>query len=67
MMEEKARLFRDRRDEIITSSLRARAHKRIGPSVRNFDDAISDGVREDAVLAGTSAKFSQNPGMKLTF
>ena len=32
--------------------------------MRNFDNAVWDFVREDAVLAGNFAKFSQNPTMK---
>ena len=40
------------------------AHKRIGRGVCNFENAVWDRVREDAVLAGNFAKFSQNPTMK---
>ena len=40
------------------------AHKCIGRGVRNYDSAVWDRVREDAVLAGNSAKFLQNPTMK---
>ena len=40
------------------SSPDPRAHKRISLGVRNFDHAVWDRVREDAVLAGTFAKFS---------
>ena len=65
MMAEKARLFQDYRAvDPIMSSLDPRAHKRIGRGVRNFDSVIWDRVREDAVLAGTFAKFTQNPAMK---
>ena len=32
--------------------------------MRNFDDAVWDRVRDDAVLAGNFAKFSHNPTMK---
>ena len=32
--------------------------------MRYFDIALWDGVQEDAVLAGTFAKISQNPAMK---
>ena len=64
-MAEKARLFQDRRTgEIIGSSSDSNAHKRIGRGVRNFDNAVWDRVREDAVLAGNFAKFSQNPTIK---
>ena len=65
MMAEKARLFQDRRVvDLIISSLDPSAHKRIGRGVRNFDNAVWDRVREDAVLAGNFVKFSQNPTMK---
>ena len=64
-MAEKARLFQDRRaEELIMSSPDPSAHKRIGRGVCNFDNAVWDRVREDAVLAGNFAKFSQNPTMK---
>ena len=39
-------------------------HKRIGRGVRNADNAVWDRVREDAVLAGNFANFSQNPTTK---
>ena len=32
--------------------------------MRNFDNAVWDCVREDAVIAGNFAKFSQNPTVK---
>ena len=32
--------------------------------MRNFDNAVWGRVREDAVLSGNFAKFSQNPNMK---
>ena len=60
MMAEKARLFQDRRaEELIISSPDPRVHKRIGQGVRNFYKVIWDRVREDAVLAGTFAKFTE--------
>ena len=65
IMPEKARLFQDHHaEELIMSSADPRAHNRIGRGVRDFDDAVWDRVREDAVLAGNFAKFSQNPTMK---
>ena len=65
MMAEKARPFQDRRaEELIMSSPGPSAHKRTGRGVRNFDNAVWDRVREDAVLAGNFVKFSQNPTMK---
>ena len=64
-MAEKARLFLDlRAEELIMSSPDPSAHKRLRRGVRNFDNAFWDRVREDAVLAGNFAKFSQNPTMK---
>ena len=60
-----ARLFQDRRaEELMISSPDPRAHKPIGRGVGNFDNTSWDHVREDAVLAGTSANFSQNMSMK---
>ena len=65
MMAEKARLFYDHDAAArIMSSPDPREHKRICRAVRNFDCATWDRVREDAVLAGTFAKFTQNPAMK---
>ena len=67
-MAEKARLFKARRaEELIMSSTDPSAHTRIGRGVRNFDNVVWDLVREDAVLAGNFAKFSQNPTMKHHF
>ena len=64
-MAEKGRLFQNRRaEDLIMTSPDPSAHKRIGRGVRNFDNAIWDRVREDAVLAGNFAKFSHNPTMK---
>ena len=65
MMAEKARLFLDlRAEELIMSSPDPSAHKRLRRGVRNFDNALWDRVREDAVLAGNVSTFSQNPTMK---
>lgn len=35
--------------------------------MRNFDIATWDGVREDVVLVGIFAKFTQNPAMEQYF
>ena len=60
MMAEKARLFRDNRAlEVILSTSEPQSHKRIGRSVRGFDNAIWERERENIVLAGTFAKFTQ--------
>ena len=64
-MAEKARLFQDRRAEgLIMSSPDPSAHKGIGRGARNFDNAVWNRVRENAVLAGNLAKVLQNPTMK---
>ena len=39
-------------------------HKRIGGGVRNFDSAVWDREKKNAVLSGNYAKFTQNPAMK---
>ena len=58
MMVEKTHFFQDRRaEELIMSPPDLHAHKRIDRGVRNFDQAICGRVLEDAVLAGTFAKF----------
>ena len=65
MMAEKARLFKDHRAvELIMSSPDPSTHKRIGRSVRNFDSAVWDREKQNAVLSGNYAKFTQNPAMK---
>ena len=64
-MAEKAHHFQDlRAEELITSSPGPSAHKRTGRGVRNFDNAVWDCVREDAVIAGNFATFSRNPTVK---
>ena len=60
MMAEKARLYQDHGEaERIMSSPEPREPKRIGRGVRNFDCAVWDRVREDAVFSGTLAKFAR--------
>ena len=39
-------------------------HKRIGRGVRNFESAVWDREKKNAVLSGNYAKFTQNPVMK---
>ena len=57
-MAEKARLFQDHlAEEPIMSSPDPSAHKRIGRSVRSFNNAVWDRLREDVVLAGNFAKL----------
>ena len=65
MMAEKARLFKDHRAvELIISSPDPSTHKRIGRGMRNFDSAVWDREKQNAVLPGNYAKFTQNPAMK---
>ena len=65
MMAGKARLLKDYRTvELIISSPDPSTHKRIGRGVRNFDSAVWDREKQDAVLSGNYAKFTQNPAMK---
>ena len=65
MMAGKARLFKDHRAaKLIMSSPDPSAHKRIGRGVRNFDSAAWDRGKQNAVLSGNYAKFTQNPAMK---
>ena len=64
-MAEKARLFNDHHGvELTTSSPDPSTHKRIGRGVRNFDSAVWDGEKQNSVLSGNYAKFTQNPAMK---
>ena len=64
-MAEKARLFNGHRAvELIMSSPDPSTRKRICPGVRNFDSAVWDREKQNAVLSGTYAKFKQNPAMK---
>ena len=64
-MAEKARLFKDHRAvELIISSPDPSTHKRIGRGVRNFDSADWDREKQNAVLSGNYAKFTQNPAMQ---
>ena len=54
MMAEKPRLFIDHRAvELIMSSSDPSTHKRVGRGVRNFDIAVWDREKRNAVLIGT--------------
>ena len=65
MMAEKARLFKEHRAvELIMSSPDPSTHKRIGRGVRNVDSAAWDREKQNAVLSGNYAKFTQNPAVK---
>ena len=64
-MAEKTRLFKDHRAvELIMSSPDPSTHKCIGRGVRNFGSAVWDRGKQNAVLSGNNAKFTQNPAMK---
>ncbi len=62
MMMSKARLFGD---EIACEQLRRAASpadaKKIGRTVRNYEDGAWSRVRAEAVVQGNAAKFGQNP------
>ena len=58
-------LFKDHRAvELIMSSPDPSAHKRIGRGVRNCDSAAWDTEKQNALLSGNYAKFTQSPAMK---
>ena len=55
-MAEKTRRFKDHRAvELIMPSPGPTTHKRIGRGVRNFDSAVGDREKQNAVLSGTYA------------
>ena len=65
MIAEKARPFKDHRTvEIIMSLPDPSTHKHIGRGVRNFESAVWDRDKQNAVLSGNYAKFLQNPAIK---
>ena len=65
IMTAKARLFNDHRAvELFVSSPDPSAHKRIGRGVRRFDSAAWDRKKQNDVLSGNYAQFTQNPAMK---
>jgi ribA/ribD-fused uncharacterized protein len=64
MMAEKARLFRD--DEVLAAILEAPTPadaKRLGRTVRNYDDRAWGRARSLSVVKGNVAKFDQNEAM----
>ena len=66
MMVEKARRFKNHRAvKLIMSSFDPSTHKRVGRGVPNFDTAAWDREKQNAVLSGNYAKFTQNPATKL--
>ena len=64
MVAAKARISKDHRAVELIISPDPSAHKRIGRGVRNFDSAAWDREKQNAVLSGTYARFTQNPAMK---
>ena len=65
MMAEQTRLFQDHRAVgLIMSSPIPRTSKRIRRGVRDFDSVVGDREKQNAVLFGTYAKFTQNPAIK---
>jgi len=65
MMHGKAVLFGDA--EVAAQILAAatpKQHKALGRKVRNFDDAVWKANRERIVIAGSRAKFAQNPVLR---
>ncbi|WBO84056.1 NADAR family protein [Hymenobacter yonginensis] len=65
MMAEKARLFQDEatRQAILASSHPEQA-KKLGCTVRNFDEARWNDARFAVVVRGNAAKFSQHPALR---
>ena len=65
MMAEKIKFLQDHRAVgLIKSSPRPSTRKRIGRGVRNFDSAVGDREKQNAVSPGTYAKFTQNPAIQ---
>ncbi len=65
MMHGKAVLFADAEvAEKILSAAHPREHKALGRKVKPFDDRVWKRSREEIVLAGNRAKFTQNPELK---
>ena len=66
VMAEKARLLKGHRAvELIMPPPDPSTYKRVGRGVRNFDSAVGDREKKNAVLSGAYAQFTQNPAMKL--
>jgi ribA/ribD-fused uncharacterized protein len=65
MMAEKARLFKDEAAlEKILEVFEPAAAKALGRDVKNFDEAVWEKARFDAVLRGTLAKFGAHADLK---
>ena len=64
-MAENTRLCQDHRAVgLIMSSPSPSTPKRIGRRVRNFDSGVGDMGKQNTVLSGANAKFTQNPAIK---
>ena len=64
MMAEKAKFFQDHRAVgLIMSSSSPSTRKCIVRGVRNFDSAVGDREKQNAMLSGTYVKFTQNPAI----
>ena len=64
----KTRRFQDHRAvALIMSSPSPSTRKRIGRGVCNFDSGVGDREKQNAVLSGSYAKFTQNPATKNHF
>ncbi len=64
MMAEKARLFGDQKAEAeIVAAVHPGAAKKLGRSVRGFDEARWQEARYGIVVRGNRARFSQNPAL----
>ena len=64
MMHGKARLFEDAETAAaILAADHPRQHKALGRKVKRFDDAVWRREREDIVLTGNRAKFTQRPDL----
>ena len=65
MMAEKTRLFQVYRAVgLIMSSPSPSTRKLIGRGVRHFDSGVGNREKQNAVLSGTYAEFTQNPAIK---
>ena len=65
MIAKTTRIFQDDRAVgLIISSPSPRTRQRIGRGVRNFDSGAGNWEKQNAVLSGTYAKFTQNLAIK---
>jgi ribA/ribD-fused uncharacterized protein len=65
MMAQKARIFNDTETLIkIMAAKHPKEQKRLGRSVKNFDEATWNAIAEFIVFEGNMLKFSQNPELR---